>query len=70
MDEMDISLLNVVFICPATFANEDANEPNVKKSKNDICHDKSSRSYKRTKNYTPYETIKECLASGGRLPKK
>ncbi|ABX50094.1 hypothetical protein [Shewanella baltica] len=66
-----------IFVCltlclftPASFANEDASEPNVKKSKNDICHDKSSRSYKRTKNYTPYETIKECLASGGRLPKK
>ncbi|MDH0448063.1 hypothetical protein [Shewanella sp. GD04112] len=39
-------------------------------SKNDICHDKSSRSYKRTKTYTPYQTIEECLASGGRLPKK
>lgn len=57
---------------PATFANEDASEPNVKKSKNDICHDKSSRSYKRTKNYTPYKTIKECLASSSdaRLPIK
>ena len=58
--------LMLCLFAPATFANE----PNVKKSKNDICHDKSSRSYKRTKNYTPYETIKECLASGGRLPKK
>lgn len=62
--------LTLCLFSPATFANEDASEPNVKKSKNDICHDKSSRSYKRTKTYTPYKTIEECLASGGRLPLK
>ncbi|WP_417883551.1 hypothetical protein [Vibrio rumoiensis] len=47
-----------------------ASQPVVKKSKNNICHDKNSRSYKRTKNYTPYPTLKACLNSGGRLPKK
>lgn len=28
-----------------------------------------SSSYSRTKNFTPYESITECLNSGGRLPK-
>ena len=41
----------------------------VKKSKSGICHDTSSRSYERTKNFTPHNTIQECLDSGGRLPK-
>jgi CDP-diacylglycerol pyrophosphatase len=65
-----IVFITIYLFATASFANEDTSEPNVKKSKNDICHDKSSRSYNRTKNYTPYETIKECLASGGRLPIK
>lgn len=65
-----VACLMLFLFAPATFANEDAGQPNVKKSKNDICHDKSSRSYKRTKTYTPYKTIEECLASGGRRPIK
>lgn len=47
-----------------------ANQPVVKKSKSGICHDRSSRHYDRTKNFTPYKTLKACLDSGGRLPKK
>jgi hypothetical protein len=56
-------------LIPISSLTYGASEPNVKKSKNNICHDKSSRSYKRTKNYIPYNTIEDCLASGGRLPK-
>jgi len=41
----------------------------VKKSKSDICHDKYSSSYDRTKNYTSFDTLSSCLDSGGRLPK-
>lgn len=40
----------------------------VKKSVNGICHDKSSRYYEATKNYEAYQSIDECLSSGGRLP--
>ncbi|AZL84352.1 hypothetical protein EIJ81_06760 [Aliivibrio salmonicida] len=42
----------------------------VKKSNSGICHDNFSSFYNRTKNYTPYNTIQDCLNSGGRLPKK
>ena len=42
----------------------------IKKSKRGICHDPSSRWYKRTKHFTAYKSLDECLASGGRLPKK
>lgn len=42
----------------------------VKKSNSGICHSPGSTYYNRTKNYTPYNTIEECLQSGGRLPER
>ena len=47
-----------------------AADPPVKKSKNEICHPKGGTYYKRTKNYTPYQSMEECIKSGGRKPKK
>ena len=41
----------------------------VKKSSSEICHDNSSRSYNRTKNYTAFDSISACIEAGGRLPK-
>jgi len=41
----------------------------VKKSTSGICHDSSSASYNRTKNFEVFNTIEACLESGGRLPK-
>jgi hypothetical protein len=41
----------------------------VKKSKSDICHAPGTTYYDQTKNFTSYNTIQECLNSGGRLPK-
>ncbi|MGI6348262.1 MAG: thermonuclease family protein [Patescibacteria group bacterium] len=43
--------------------------PQVKKSSTGICHEKGTTYYERTKNFTPYDSIEECLNSGGRLPK-
>jgi hypothetical protein len=42
----------------------------VKKSSSGICHDKTSKFYEKTKKFKSFKTIKECLDSGGRLPKK
>jgi hypothetical protein len=47
-----------------------AADPPVKKSKNDICHPKGGTYYKRTKSYTPYQSMEECIKSGGRKSKK
>ena len=47
-----------------------ADEPSVKKSKNGICHAKDTTYYKRTKNYTAYNSMDACLKSGGRKPKR
>ena len=44
-------------------------EPVVKMSKSEICHAVDSSYYNRTKNFTAYETLDECLEAGGRLPK-
>lgn len=42
----------------------------VKKSSSGICHAPSTTYYDRTMTFTPYSTIDDCLASGGRLPLK
>lgn len=41
----------------------------VKLSKSGICHDKNSPWYEQTKNYTPFQSMSDCLQAGGRLPK-
>ena len=60
-----ISLLLIV----GPEAKASNNEPTVKQSSSGICHDNSSRSYKRTKKYTAYESISACIDAGGRLPR-
>ena len=42
----------------------------VNKSSSGICHDKNSQYFAKTKKFTKFKTIKECLNSGGRLPKR
>ncbi|PUE60655.1 hypothetical protein B9Z44_01515 [Limnohabitans curvus] len=51
-------------------AGQAAAEPIVKKSESGICHDKNSTSYERTKKFTEFKTLDECVKSGGALPKK
>ena len=48
---------------------DSANVP-VKKSKTNICHKEGSRYYDITRHFKAYKTIKDCIESGGRLPKK
>jgi len=43
--------------------------PAVKMSTSGICHTTSSAWYGRTKNFTPYNTLSDCVARGGRPPK-
>ena len=60
-----ILLSFLIFAC--TFPNHAYAQ--VKKSRSGICHDSSSASYNRTKNFEAFSTIEACLESGGRLPK-
>jgi len=43
--------------------------PNVKKSSSGICHSRESGWYERTKTYVTFDSVQDCLAAGGRLPK-
>jgi len=43
--------------------------PQVKKSSTGICHEKGTTYYEKTKNFTSYKSVEDCLNSGGRLPK-
>jgi hypothetical protein len=45
-------------------------ESPVKMSKSGICHERGSTYYSKTKNYTAYNTLEECLQAGGRKPKR
>jgi hypothetical protein len=44
-------------------------DPVVKKSKNNVCYDKSNIGYKKTMSFTPYNSMDECRSDGGRPPK-
>lgn len=43
-------------------------EPQIKKSSTGICHEKGSTYYARTLNFAAYDSISDCLNSGGRMP--
>jgi hypothetical protein len=59
----------VIFALGASLAEASETTPPVKMSNSEICHAIDSSYYKRTKNYTAYDTLDECLEAGGRLPK-
>jgi len=48
----------------------DNSTPPVKKSNSNICHPKGGTYYSRTKHFTPFATMDDCIKSGGRPPKK
>ena len=58
-----------IIILFAACDNIQNNNPNVKKSTSNICHEKGSQYYKQTKKYENFNTIEDCLNSGGRLPR-
>ena len=55
------------FLFACTFPKD--SHAQIKKSTSGICHDTSSASYNRTKNFEAFSSIEACLESGGRLPK-
>ena len=48
----------------------DDKNPPVTKSESGICHSTGGAYYKRTKNFTSYQTMEECFASSGSKPNK
>jgi len=53
---------------PQLLAADPPKDPTVKKSDAGICHDASSSSYGNTKKFTPFNSLDECVKSGGKLP--
>lgn len=51
-------------------ATQSKNTPAVKKSETGLCHEKGSKYYDQTKKFTSYSSLKACLTSGGKLPKR
>jgi 5-methylcytosine-specific restriction endonuclease McrA len=66
---LSLSLLLALVISFGSYAANSNSEPQVKQSSFGICHDNSSGSFNRTKNYIPFDTIAACIEAGGRLPK-
>ena len=62
--------LGTIFFSLFFLAACDSDNVPVKKSKTNICHKKGSKYYDQTKHFRTYNTIKDCIDSGGRLPKK
>lgn len=60
-----IAIISILFVSGCS-----SNNPAVKKSDTGICHEEGTNYYKNTKNFTPYNSLDECIKSGGRLPKK
>ena len=67
MSKLSINIIILLFLT-ISCDNYQAPDPNVKKSSTGICHKKHSQYYKQTKKYNSFDTIRDCLDSGRRLP--
>jgi hypothetical protein len=61
-----ISFIATVLISTGVLAQE---KP-VKMSNSGICHAPNTTYYEQTKKFTAYKSLDECLAAGGRMPKR
>ena len=55
--------ITLLFMMSSSFADV------IKQSRSGICHPPASKYYDKTKHFTAFDTLEECLDSGGRLPK-
>ena len=63
-------IFSTIFIILFLLTSCDSASVPVKKSKTNICHKKGSKYYDQTKHFSAFNNIKDCIDSGGRLPKK
>jgi hypothetical protein len=66
---LTLSLCLSLAACNNAVLASTISEPEVKQSSSGICHDKSSASFERTKNYKSFDTMADCIEAGGRLTK-
>jgi hypothetical protein len=63
---VSIGFLSLIVLLANSFT---AHAEIIRRSESGICHDSTSAYYTRTRTYTAYDTLSECLAAGGRVPK-
>jgi hypothetical protein len=63
-------IFSIIFISLFLLISCDSASVPVKKSKTNICHKKGSKYYDQTKHFRAFNTIKDCIENGGRIPKK
>ena len=66
MKKLIIMLTVIIFSKNLAFAQ---NAEIKKSAKSGICYSADSKSYKKLKDFTPYKTLDECVAAGGKLQK-
>ena len=66
MKKIIIMLTVMLFSQNLTFAQ---NAEIKKSAKSGICYSADSKSYKKLKDFTPYKTMDECIAAGGKALK-
>ena len=64
-----LKISKLLFLLLFLTSCDNIQNPNVKKSTSGICHEIGSQYYKQTKKYESFNTIEDCLNSGGRLPR-
>ena len=64
-----IAKILIIFLLISACDNVQNNNPKVKKSLSNICHQEGTQYYKQTRNFKPFNSIEDCLNSGGRLPR-
>jgi hypothetical protein len=62
------SRIFVVFVLLWNLSSDSAYANVIKKSSSDLCHPPHSTWYERTKTYQAFDTLINCLESGGSLP--
>lgn len=63
------SVVTKAILTPKVDNVPNVDDPEVKKSSTGICHAKGTRYYNSTLKYTSFNSVNDCLSSGGRLPK-
>jgi hypothetical protein len=59
---------SLMVLGPARAADAEQTQPEVKKSRNGVCHARGEQGYRQTTSFVPFESLDACLKSGGRRP--
>ena len=61
--------ITALLVLSSSALAQSGSQPPVKKSEQGICHPRGSATYTRTTHFDSFDTMEQCLASGGRVAK-